>query len=302
MLFGSYQLYSDYSALYGSMGSTPVGIQQSVYSRLTSKTGYDVYPYKIPQGKPFPCMTYSLVTNLYGHNLEGSDTTSLARLQIDCWSYNYSEALTMAESVRNSFQGFQGVMGDNGVGVLSCIPAGRQTFYQEPGNDSDQGYHHIALDYSILYRVDRSSFTWVAGPTLEGSYIESAVVGLISALGLATVYASRRPQKSALPSIVFLINGMDQPGNLSGAAGFATASYTITCYGTSISVATDLADNIRLALDGLSGNNGGIYMYGNIVESSQGDYIEPSNDSDFGTYAVTLNCSCLYQELLPVNL
>lgn len=79
----------------------------------------------------------------------------------------------------------------------------------------------------------------------------------ISAIVGTRIYAGLRPQKSPLPSIVYSRVSGVRIESLQGSSGLARPRFQIDCCGKSYPAVKNLAEAIRLSLEGFRGTMGG---------------------------------------------
>ena len=117
-------------------------IDEALFTHITSNAAVGalvtkrVYPVAMPQKPTYPAVVFTFVSGVALESIEGSSNLTTSRVQLDCWSTDYSQAKDLARAVRTALQGFRGVMGGgSGVDVDSVLfeggDAGRDTFDDE---------------------------------------------------------------------------------------------------------------------------------------------------------------------------
>lgn len=98
--------------------------------------------------------------------------------------------------------------------------------------------------------VEEDLVTLVAGT--------AAITSIIS----TRMWPSRRPQGSAVPSLVYQRISTPRRSTHTGPSGLAWPRFQFSCWGATLNAASDLADQLRFALDGYQGTVGGTYFAG----------------------------------------
>lgn len=92
-------------------------IEQGLFSLLSSTSsitalvGNRISPVLLPTGSAYPALTYQIV----GSSSEPTFSTSgfqRLRVEINCWSDRYLDAVTLRDTVTAALDGFQGVLSD----------------------------------------------------------------------------------------------------------------------------------------------------------------------------------------------
>jgi hypothetical protein len=124
-------------------------IEDQIYDFLTAALDVTVYPGWFPQTKepPFPCVSFTVIGADHLEHFSGSGGKVMARVQIDSWSFDSSEAAELAEEIRIALQGYRGSFGD-GTCEGSHLDTDRYT--AEPMND---GSGRVAFRKSSEYRL-----------------------------------------------------------------------------------------------------------------------------------------------------
>ena len=79
----------------------------------------------------------------------------------------------------------------------------------------------------------------------------------IISLVAGRVYHGERPQSSALPAVLWIRTGVQREILLDGPSSMATAYYEVEVMAVTSAVCRSLADAVRSALHGVTGNLGG---------------------------------------------
>lgn len=87
----------------------------------------------------YPAISYLKVSNPY------SRVAGHPRIQIDCWSKDWTECQTLAKAVETALDGYSGTV--NGVNIEKIIPINSQDFY-----DNETKLYNVPCDFFIIYR------------------------------------------------------------------------------------------------------------------------------------------------------
>ena len=108
------------------------------------------YP-RIPRRNPsFPLMRYQRITTGRTSAIDGTNTgPTEATIQIDCMALTYSEAKTLADSVRGVLHGYIGTWG-----TLTAHFVSLQTENDLSEQDGDDITHWVSQRYQIWTNMD----------------------------------------------------------------------------------------------------------------------------------------------------
>lgn len=130
----------------------------------------------------------------------------------------------------------------------------------------------------------------------------------ITALVGSRIFPIKVPQGQPRPAIVYRrmpAKGGDQrfpeeeghAHDLSGSAGYAAASFKIDCLGDKYSDADQLANALRLALDGVNQDTvAGVTLLSALIDDELDDFDEPIDGSDSGVFVVSTLYRIAYDE------
>jgi len=91
-------------------------IETEVRARLVADAtvsgliGTRAYALVLPQGVTYPALTYSKISGVRLHNLDGAAGRAFPRISISMWSGSYVECQSLAAAVRHSLDGFNGTL------------------------------------------------------------------------------------------------------------------------------------------------------------------------------------------------
>jgi hypothetical protein len=112
--------------------------------------GVGFFPLKLPQEAiGYPLATYTLVDGDSLLVLSGPDGQAWRDYQVDCYSPDYVQALTLDRSIAKALQGLSGPMGR--VHVQEANRHRPSSFYATPPDSSDDGIYRFMSEYTIWY-------------------------------------------------------------------------------------------------------------------------------------------------------
>ena len=74
---------------------------------VSNLVGTRIYPKVAPQNAPTPYIVYSFINNNNEQCIGGAIYQKDSRVQIDCWSKQYSKSIKVREAVVNALVGFK---------------------------------------------------------------------------------------------------------------------------------------------------------------------------------------------------
>lgn len=129
-------------------------IIQSFYTYLSAQTAVtdlladtdSIWPSRVPQGKPFPAVTFGLEDDQDQVLLDG--TTSgmhIAMVEVWCWTRTGPSAHDLAAAVKTALLGVYGTFGSHEVDPIA------KTF-EDSDFEVDTELHYVRLVFKIPYR------------------------------------------------------------------------------------------------------------------------------------------------------
>ena len=128
-------------------------LEKELYSKLTGNSPQTlasgrVYP-RLPQGVTFPAIRYQRINTVRSHAIDGVVGVTEATMQIDCMAESYSDAKTLADSVRVILHGYKGSWGALTARLVSLDT--ENDFYEQ---DGDRITHWVTQRYRIWTDMD----------------------------------------------------------------------------------------------------------------------------------------------------
>lgn len=128
-------------------------LEKGLYSKLTGNSPQTlaesrVYP-RLPQGVIFPAIRYQRITATRTQSLDANVGVTEVTMQVDCMAESYSQAKTLADSVRVILHGFRGVWGTLTARHVSLDT--ENDFYEQ---DGDRVTHWVTQRYRIWTNMD----------------------------------------------------------------------------------------------------------------------------------------------------
>ena len=128
-------------------------LEKGLYSKLTGNSpqtlaGSRVYP-RLPQGVTFPAIRYQRINTVRQQSLDANVGVTEATVQIDCMAESYSQAKTLADSVRVILHGYSGAWSTLTARNVSLDT--ENDFYEQ---DGDRVTHWVTQRYRIWTNMD----------------------------------------------------------------------------------------------------------------------------------------------------
>ena len=111
-----------------------------------------VYPFKAPQGAPFPFLLYSRTTSAPEHRMSGASGLRGLSFQVDGYARSYEAMQALREAVRLSLDGFRGPVAVGGESIYFrhlFIESDADAFV-EPQAAGDESIFSFSLDLSAM--------------------------------------------------------------------------------------------------------------------------------------------------------
>lgn len=133
---------------------------------------------------------------------------------------------------------------------------------------------------------------------------EDIVMLLRRTPGVADIVGTRisldmRPEKGDEPAIVISRVSGGHEHQLTGSAGYAMPAMHVMCFATKATLANNLRDHVREALQGFGGVVGETNFGSITLVDEDHDYIDAGDGSDQGTFARLLVFNVLHLERQP---
>lgn len=124
---------------------------------------------------------------------------------------------------------------------------------------------------------------------------------LVTTTAVSSIVSSRifpllAPQSAALPFITYRRSGIRRQQTLSGPMGVPQVSVDFDVYAATYEGARDLADKVRLSLDGYGGTFDNAEVKQVSLENEQDDFVQLAGADMPPVYSVKLSFDCWWQE------
>ena len=152
------------AALPGASTTLPSTIRRAVVaalkadSNVSSIVGAKVYPLSQIQSVTLPALVYDLQSDVPGQTLSGPDGTSQARFDFVCLSKSLDDDETLADAVRNVFDGITNViLTGSSCFVLEAYKLDEDDEYSPPIDGTPKGTIQTPVTVMIRYRKPKPS-------------------------------------------------------------------------------------------------------------------------------------------------
>lgn len=132
-------------------------------SAITDLVGTNIWKGHLPQSYATadvwtsPAITFSKVSEVHDHNLDGGSGCARARIQVDCWASTAAVAENIAEQIRLVLQGYAGSIGS--VTATSVILDNVLSLPEPPVDGSSKWRYHEICDFLVIYRESKPQFS-----------------------------------------------------------------------------------------------------------------------------------------------
>lgn len=108
-----------------------------------------VYPFRRPQGSPYPALVVTRVSGAPLYADDGEVGLQNARVQIDSWGIDYTDAKDLAQAVRSVLSAFSGVSG--GIN-FTYVMLDEERDISEAGVNAAEYPVRVAMDFIVWTR------------------------------------------------------------------------------------------------------------------------------------------------------
>lgn len=119
------------------------------------------FPNVVPQTAALPSLTYQIVSIVRGHHLTATDGVNRAVVRFGVCTKNLTDGETIAEAIRQRFDGFHGALSTSSGGsvvVIETLSLDEADGYTEPQDGTGRPFNFTLLDYLIRYREPRPTY------------------------------------------------------------------------------------------------------------------------------------------------
>lgn len=110
-----------------------------------------IRPVKLAQGDSLPAITYQVTERTTDDGIDGTSSTVLASVQVDCWGRTYDEAWSVADVVHSALHYYRE---GNAAGQLMQCRCEMQADSPELVEEaSDEANHAVTQTYRLDYRL-----------------------------------------------------------------------------------------------------------------------------------------------------
>lgn len=121
----------------------------------------------------------------------------------------------------------------------------------------------------------------------------------LAALVSTKVYPHSAPQRTLMPYLIYRRLHSEHLEHLGGSAGTCRALFEFSAWSTSYATAREIAEKIRLALQGFSGTVGAVEIEGTNLIGDDDLHEPPKDGGDLGRHAAIVEYAIWYGEAIP---
>ncbi len=115
---------------------------------VSGLVGTRIYPMRRQQNSALPALVLTRISGERQYDDEGAIGMVNARLQVDCWSEDYTGAKTLARAVRDSLGGYSGT--NEGAGIHFVTLDGERDL-DEGGSNQAEYLYRVSLDFQVWH-------------------------------------------------------------------------------------------------------------------------------------------------------
>lgn len=105
-----------------------------------------IFPLLAPQDVDVPFLVYQRVSGVRWRSLSGPSGMAQPRMQVDAYAMTYSGAKTLATAVRQTLDGFRGVVAGIRVGGIAL-----QSDQDMPEEDVEPKLFRVSMDFMVTH-------------------------------------------------------------------------------------------------------------------------------------------------------
>ena len=125
-------------------------IEEALLTYLDSFLTAKLYPGNRPQESVLPAVTYQRKTGGYQHDLDGASDFAKPAFDIEVFSKDFSQVISITETIRQKMQGFTGTL--SGRDIYSITLDDESDSYFPPVDASASGLFSTTLSYRVLHQ------------------------------------------------------------------------------------------------------------------------------------------------------
>ena len=132
-------------------------VDQALRTRLinvtavTNLTSTRIYPGKAPVGVTYPYITFSMISAAHQRHMTNAAGLSEAVFQLDIWSNNRLEAVTVAEQVRLALDHWSGTSDSVVIRTISLLDERDELLPATDASDHGASYRR-QMDFSVWHQ------------------------------------------------------------------------------------------------------------------------------------------------------
>jgi hypothetical protein len=123
---------------------------------ITTVVGDNVFPGNIPETDVLPALVYRISEYDRGKDLGGYTGITYATVRFYCSSWFAADCVVLAQALRDSFDGFMGVM--SGLRIYYAQVITEDDDYLPPADGTDRGTHVVMQEIKFKFRESWPSF------------------------------------------------------------------------------------------------------------------------------------------------
>lgn len=239
------------------------------------------------------CIGYRRISGGREYFLDGGTTEVQPRFAIDIWGTSLEEVDTKAQTIRLAISGYKGDW--NGKPIANCHLTNESEQHESPLDATDNWVYRIVQEYMITTEEECNAPSFIRQAAFD-SLPQSLFRFLRDNIGAAEIAPFKLDQHKEYPAILISKIDSENEDDLQDDGDAMTASYMIDVFAKSYKQAKELAIDVRLLIDGLTGTIGSTNIL-NIENQSEIDsVVDPVDGSNNPLYLVSCEYKIVYNQ------
>lgn len=120
-----------------------------------------IYPHSAPQNASLPYLVVMRIDTTGYHHYTAAAARQMARVQIEAYAATYDSGMTIAETVRQALDGYQGTVtvGASTLDVRMVKFESMQSLFISPPAGKETPVHWVETDYMVMHEATVPTFS-----------------------------------------------------------------------------------------------------------------------------------------------
>lgn len=121
-----------------------------ILSEIEELEDVNIWWRSIPDPEQYPQITLQLISKQSDHHLGGALGVAKARVQIDCWSYDFYETVDMSLAIQAALDGISSDSTDTEIHFIKLL---NEMSMSEPPDGENSWLFRRMAEYQVRFRV-----------------------------------------------------------------------------------------------------------------------------------------------------